>query len=235
MAEESALMARLTRALGTTTRDRPLADRLILALVQTLDVDGGSISIGFAPADRTTLAVTDPLAAHLEELTDLLREGPALEAFRTRTPVTGDLQQQGVRWPLLAQALDERDLAPLLFAVPMRPDGDVVGVITLYRAGSRDREPLELAAAQFLAGAIGVAIVGRFERRESSELLWAERDRINQATGMVVAQLAISPKDALALLRAHAYGQGATLAATADLVVTRRLDFRTTDPSGDVP
>jgi AmiR/NasT family two-component response regulator len=55
---------------------------------------------------------------------------------------------------------------------------------------------------------------------------WASRSQIHQATGMVVAQLRLSPEDALALLRAHAYAQDSTLAEIAASVVQkRRLDF----------
>ena len=36
---------------------------------------------------------------------------------------------------------------------------------------------------------------------------WSSRAGIHQATGMVIAQLGISPDDALAVLRAHAYAE----------------------------
>ena len=56
---------------------------------------------------------------------------------------------------------------------------------------------------------------------------WLSRDTIHQATGMVVAQLRVSPEDALAVLRAHAYGQQATLSEIASAVVDRRVKFST--------
>ncbi len=54
---------------------------------------------------------------------------------------------------------------------------------------------------------------------------WASRARIHQATGMVVARLHISPEDALALLRAHAYAHQSTLPEIAASIVERRLNF----------
>ena len=46
---------------------------------------------------------------------------------------------------------------------------------------------------------------------------------------MVIAQLGVAPDDAMALLRAHAFAQGATLSEVAALVVQRRLDFSAPD------
>ena len=112
----------------------------------------------------------------------------------------------------------------------MKLESGVLGVIQLYRLTERQVE-FDATGAQFLTNAIGVAILGRFERSESADLLWSTRDRINQASGMVVAQLRIPPADALALLRAHAYAQDSTLAEVADAVVNRELDFR--DPEGE--
>jgi hypothetical protein len=50
---------------------------------------------------------------------------------------------------------------------------------------------------------------------------------------MVVAQLSIAPNDALALLRAHAFAHGITVAEVSRRIVTRDLAF-TTHGTGDV-
>ena len=58
------------------------------------------------------------------------------------------------------------------------------------------------------------------------------RDRVSQATGMVVAQLKITPTDALALLRAHAFAHGTTVAEVSRGIIGRELDFAA-DRQGD--
>ena len=78
---------RLTRLLARTEPSQPLANRLIAALTPTLEMDGGAITIGYETAERSTLSVTDALAERVEELQDVLREGPSLDAFRTGRPV----------------------------------------------------------------------------------------------------------------------------------------------------
>lgn len=108
MSEQTRLMARLTGALANRDVAAPLADRLIGALVVTLDVDGGAVTIGYSAPDRITLCATDAVATRVEELQDLWRQGPSLDAFRTGEPVVLDLQAQGVRWPLLAQGMTEQ-------------------------------------------------------------------------------------------------------------------------------
>ena len=60
---------------------------------------------------------------------------------------------------------------------------------------------------------------------------WPARAKIHQATGMVIAQLKVSPDDALILIRAHAYAQGTTVAAVASALVERRLVFGLDDTS----
>jgi len=112
-----------------------------------------------------------------------------------------------------------------LFAVPMMPDRSVLGVVSLYRL-EVEGNPVDGRDAQFLVDAIGIAVLGGFDRSEPGDLVWTARDRVNQATGMVVAQLRIAPEDALALLRAHAFAHGATLVEVAGRVVSRELDFR---------
>ena len=218
-------MVRLTRLLAGTEPSRPLADRLIAALTATLEMDGGAITIGYATAERSTLAATDPLAERIEELQDVLREGPSLEAFRTGWPVAEGPARQQSRWPTLSQSLSEGHEAILLYAVPMMPDSRLLGVVSTYRHMGAPLD-FDRDGAQFLADAIGVAILGRVGAAESADLVWSTRDRVHQATGMVVAQLRVPPADALALLRAHAFADDVTLAEVADDVVTRRLDFR---------
>jgi hypothetical protein len=218
-------MGRLTRLLARAEPSQPLADRLIAALTPTLDMDGGAITIGYESAKRSTLAVTDPLAERIEELQDVLREGPSLDAFHAGRPVAEGPAGQQSRWPTLSQSLSERHGAILLYAVPMMPDSRVLGVVSMYRHTGAPVD-FDRAGAQFLADAIGVAILGGFEQTDSTDLMWSTRDRVHQATGMVVAQLRIPPADALALLRAHAFADGVTLADAADDVVNRRLDFR---------
>jgi hypothetical protein len=178
--------------------------------------------MGFSRTDRTVMAASDPLAERLEELQDVLREGPALDAFRTAGPVIADSTEVRRRWPLLGQSFEAR--TPAVWCFPMRPYARVLGVVSVYRGDERPAR-LDTEESSFLVNSIAVAILGGIERSDGSELMWSARDVIDHATGMVVAQLAISPTDAVALLRAHAFAHESSLSEVSESVVTRRLSF----------
>ena len=214
MTQQAALLSALTRSLVSGDETLPLADRLVGAVCHVLAARGGSLSVGYRPEDRTVLAATDPTATRIEEFQDVLREGPSLEAFTTGSPVAVPLREQEVRWPNLHRSLHEHGDRVRLMAVPMRPDGAVVGVLALHRS-RHDPVDVRIGDAQFLADATGVALLGRLADQDADDELWLTRDRVNQATGMVVAQLRLPPVDALAVLRAHAFAQGASVAAVA--------------------
>jgi hypothetical protein len=220
--QDVALLSRLTSMLAETPVHVPLSDRLLHAFVQLMEVDGGAITIGFSKEERTVLAVHGALGDRIEELEDVLREGPALDAFRNRAHVIADPEMASVAWPLLSQSLAPE--SPAMAAYPMIPHAEVLGVVSTYQLG-RQQAALGPGEAAFLANIIGVTIVGRFERSDTTDLVWSARDRIDHAVGMVVVQLRIAPTDALALLRAHAFAHTLSMSEVADAVVERGLDF----------
>lgn len=234
MDEQAGLLHRLTQVVAATTPGAPLTHRLCLALAEIAGLDGGSMTIGYAAPSRTTLCATDDVAERIEELQDIAREGPALDAHRLGAVVDVQASEIERRWPLLAQSLAEGLPAGRLVAAPMKPDTHVLGVLTLHGAAGAGLavSPEEI---QFLANAIGIAVLGGFERSEGTDDLWSTRDLVNQATGMVVAQLGVAPSDAIAVLRAHAFAHDSTLADIAAEVIARSLNFQppTTEEATD--
>ena len=232
MENRPVLLGQLTRVLAATPAKSPLPLRLCIAFTEIIDAQGAAITIGFNAPDRATLCATDSLADRAEDSQDTLREGPSLDAFRTRTPVCGlSHAEQVARWPMLSQALDRPSQQVLLHAFPMRPDSEVLGVLSAYQTHGRGLSR-SCEDAQFLADAIGVAVLGRMDSADDEDQVWTARDRVSQATGMVVAQLKIAPPDALALLRAHAFAHGTTVSEVSRGVLTRQLDF-TTEEAGE--
>jgi hypothetical protein len=227
MDERASLLSHLTRVAAGAAQG-PLALRLCLALDQILGMDGSSLAVGYETGTRTIHAATDERAAQVEDLQDVLREGPGLDAHRLGRPVVVEAADLTDRWPLLGQALAQARRLSCLLAVPVRPDDEILGVITM-RGPVSSVQSLDLAQVQFLADAIGVAVLGGLEHAEPADSLWSVRDKVNQATGMVVAQLGIPPGDALAVLRAHAFADDASLDAIAAAVLARELVFSSPD------
>src|ERR1700712_1943794 len=110
MEERAELLGRLTQVMATTAPDAPLTHRLCRSLVEIAGLDGGSMSIGYSAPARTTLCVTDPVAERIEELQDLSREGPGLDAHRERRVVEVRVPEIAARWPIFAQAFASRSV-----------------------------------------------------------------------------------------------------------------------------
>jgi transcriptional regulator with GAF, ATPase, and Fis domain len=226
--DRAELLARLASAVASAPEHENHTWRMCEAARRILGADGASITMENASANRITLCATDDVAAKLENLHDVLGEGPATQAYLTGTPVVVELEEGSSAWSMFVEEASRQTPAVTLFALPMRSGSGVLGVLSLYRSTPGDlSEPLEEAG--FLADALAAAVLE--DTADGSDLAdggsWSNRAEVHQATGMVVAQLAVSVRDALALLRAHAFALDRDLSEVAHAVVTRQLVFRT--------
>ncbi len=226
--------------LAAGPRGEPLPLRLVRACTIILGADGGAITLANTRPERMTLCVTDDVAARLEDLQDVLGEGPGAQAYLEDEIVVLHLGDDRVRlWPRFTEAARDMLGELSLHAVPIRPGRNVLGVLSVY---GRTRRPLtrDEQTTQLLVNAVGVALIDDAEEMANQDNPladgpWSARDQIHQATGMVIAQLGVGPEDAVAMLRAHAYAHELTLAEISEQVLTRRLDFSTVDSEGGQP
>jgi hypothetical protein len=212
----------------------PLPSRLCTSAAQLLGCDGGAITMAYTRVERVTLCTTDDPARVLEEAQDVTGQGPGPDAFSTGSYSRldlGDTGGQDPRWPLLASGTLAALAPVVVHALPMVHGTHVLGVLTLYQRGHHGR--VDLDAAVVVTQMVGAALLADGpSQHELGQGPWAERAEVHQATGMVVAQLHIPERDALALLRAHAYSHGHSVADSAHAVITRRLVFSSTPGAG---
>ena len=234
MSDSYGALTRLARAIAAESVDSPLSLRMCQACAGILGMDGGSLTLAYADEERVTLCATDEWSARLEDLQEVIGEGPSYDAYQERLIhrllVDGALE---LRWPLLSDAIKDGLGRCAVYAIPIKPGPQTMGVATFYQ---HEVSPMLIdeVEAQVLIDAVGVALVkdpdvlddDSHARAES----WNSRAQVHQATGMVMAQLSISSDDSIALLRAHAYAHRQSLAGTSADIIARRLDFRTTDP-----
>ena len=237
MRDKASVLTDLARAVAAQERQLPLPERLCHAAGTIMGARGVSLTIAYTAPHRVTLCSTDDGAARLEDLQDVLGQGPGPTAYRTGRQirvVVGDPGTSGdARWTQFDAAVLDAFGAVRITAIPIHPDGEVLGVLTCHQpADSAPR--LGEDTAQFLADAIGVALL-KDPDQLATDLSgpWSSRAQIHQATGMVVAQLGISPDEALALLRAHAFAYTWSLAQVAASVVAGELNFTEPDPETD--
>jgi len=231
MSDRGDLLARLTAAVARPSAAIPLGERVCTAYRDLAGASGAALTIWYSEPHRVTLAATDAAAARMEDLQDVIGEGPGHAAWSSGGIEVGTVpdERSEARWPVFIEAAEEVLDHVVIHAVPMRPWERSFGIATLYQLPDPPPDLL-LDAEQlgFLANAVGAALIRDASATDESEGAgpWASRAQVHQATGMVVAQLRIGPEDALALLRAHAYAQESTLAEIAASVVQhRRLDF----------
>jgi len=230
MTGQDTLVARLSRAVRAFGEDHPLTWRACHAINDLLGADGASIAIENSSVARVTLCATDKTAGLLENLQDVLEEGPCRDAFASGCPNQTVLDRgAAARWPHFAPAA-EKVVGPngVLWSIPMRAGGTVIGAISLHRLAPG---PLAVPTgdAQVLADAVAAMLLRdplaftAFSR--PGEGGWSARSLVQQAAGVVAGQLQISIGDALAILRSYAFTTESQLRDVARSVVDRTLDL----------
>lgn len=231
MTHHAWLVTRLTQAITRLGADRPLTWRACHAVRDLLAADGASITLKCSGPAWVTVCSTDKIAELLENLQDVLGEGPCRDAFDSGRPVETLIDEMAAaRWPqFIPAAGNVVGHDGVLWSLPMRSAGKLIGAISLYR---RVRGTLLLPAgtAQVLADAVAGELLTDPDvfamftgLREGSG--WWPRAVVQQAAGLIAGQFGVSVSDALAVLRSRAFAADVQLRDIAKQVVDRKLDL----------
>ena len=211
-----------------------LLDRLCTACAQALPVEGVAISM-MAHVDRPIVrSASDERVTRLEELQFTLGEGPGLAAYLRGEPAWHpDLLQLDHHWPVFAAEAAALVLSAgwqirSVVALPIHLGREPLGVVDLYRRHSGQVDPQLIAQARIAVDAVAVALMAATAAAGDQAPPWlppAETDEVSvdQAVGMVMAQLDLDPEQALALMRGHAFSHGLMLGEVTAAVVAREL------------
>lgn len=219
-----------------------LLDRLCSACRRVLGVEGVGVCVMAVSSRPLADGATDKRISRLEDLQFTLGEGPALSAFAEGAPMSdGDLLATRSRWPLFAHqaaALIQTQDWPIraLHAFPIRLRRVPLGVLDVYVRDPGEL-PLSLEAPTLTAArsVASVLIEASESYRSGRDADWqggtsADQALVDQAIGMVMAQMDTDAETALARLRAHAFAEGRSLGMIAEAVVARRLRFARETP-----
>jgi hypothetical protein len=219
--------ARFASLLATLDPDDPVLERFCTAGQLMLDADGAAITLSYGTANRHTISSSSPLALMIEDAQEVTGEGPGFDAQRSGAVVAGTFGTLGsTPWPLLEDAIAALEFSGTILALPIRVQGSSLGILVAHRLLTSLTFDDETAA--FLGSSLGAALLDELRPDELERELtddWPTKAVVHQATGMVMAQLAVSPVDGLALMRAHAYSEGVSLIETAVGVVDREIRF----------
>lgn len=228
MADRASLFMRLVSTVMDGPADRPLAWRVCAGVRELMDADGVSMTLDNPSAHRVTLCASDERSGELENLQDVLGEGPCRDAFSSQLPVsTGVDREAAGRWPNFIPAA-ERIVGPdgILWSVPMHSDGEVIGTLSFHRlSGTVPAETMD--AAQILADGAAMLLLNdpAAKSQDPGAAGWAARAVVHRAVGKLMVQLGLGPDDALAVLRSRAFTADAQLAQIAQNVLDGTLDL----------
>lgn len=246
MNSEARVRAALGVAIGGAEAGLAAADRLCLACVEMLGVDGAAISLMHAGSTQGTFGSSSALSRQLDEFQFTFGEGPCMDSVSQARPVlVADFQDPDEqRWPAYAGAVLDVGVRAV-YALPVAVSASYVGALDFFRAAPGPLTGAELAggllaarlAALPLLDLIG-ARAGAMRDAEAgdgwSQLESLERVEVYQATGMVMGQLGVGPTEALIRLRAHAFAHEMTASQVAWAIVSRGLTLEIDEP-GDGP
>jgi hypothetical protein len=194
-----------------------------------LGVTGAGAFLASGTADRVptpTWGDDDPAGRRLADLQFTTGEGPAVDVIRAGVavfaPDLADLSE--VRWPAFtaeALALDVR----AVFAFALHLGVIRVGALVLHQHRPGVLSALATADAMAFADAATSSILSDAVAPEMDDGPSNQQMVVFQASGMISVQLGVDPADALARLRAYAYGNNQMTSQTAEDVVARRLRF----------
>lgn len=202
-------------------------------------MSGAGIMLMSGEVPRGSLCTTDNVSALIEQLQDVLGEGPCVDAYRQEQPVLEPdlLDPISPRWVAFAGPAVEAGVRAV-FGFPLQVGSVRLGALNLYRdrpgqlTGDQHADALVLAdvAAQAVLLLQSKAPLGTLaaELESGADFQYV----VQQASGMVSVQLGVSVGQAHIRLRAYAFANDRSLAGVAESVVARTLRFDATNEQG---
>jgi hypothetical protein len=203
------------------------------ACVEVLEVTSAGISM-IDGGLRVPLGASDARAARAEALQTGLGEGPCLDATATSDPLVAPETAMAARWPMFHRELVSETPFRSVASIPLKSAQQRhFGALDLY---STDSEALlELNLVEISTGIADPMAGMLFDApRTVSEYgtvlpLWMNSRSVTQrmnvwiAVGILIEHAGLTNGDALATLRAYAYGHDVSLDEIADGITTQRL------------
>jgi hypothetical protein len=209
-----------------------LPSALVGACAEVLVVEGAGLSL--TQELRVPLSASSAVVATAERLQVTLGEGPCLSATDDGVPLVADLAALTTRWPVFGSELVRQTPFRSVASLPLRrPDGCLLGAVDLYSHDERGDAFADIPA-------LGLEVASLMSQYLTDTSTWLHGDggsgsveagtaldrRLNVwvAVGMVIARTAMTNVDALAVLRAYAFGHDLSLDDLAERVTTRDLE-----------
>ena len=203
--------------------------RLCTLCLEATGVAGVAISIAADDA-RSTVHATDEVSDRLEDLQDMLGEGPSVDSLESgRSVLVADLAATDGRWPGFTPAAAGEGVRAV-FVFPLRMGVAYIGTLALYRREAGLLDDDQFRDAWVLAEAATVLLMLSSSGDASLAASdWVLGDRslfrpdVHQAVGITMVQLDVGPREAFARICAHAFATSTPIGEVAVQIVARRF------------
>lgn len=228
---EAPLVGALAEFAGTLTGRYEVSEvlyRLAEHVMKILAVAGCGVSVTDEEGRLRPVTGVNELTTELEAVEEEHQEGPCVDAFqRGELVVVDDLAGQG-DWPGWSAEAARHGVGAVL-GVPLRAFDRTIGAMNIYATGARRWHKVEIQVAETLTNMAASYVANASEleqsRRTAEQLQEALDSRviIEQAKGVLAAEMHLSVERAFEILRRHSQRHGVSLRTVADAVVNLEL------------
>jgi hypothetical protein len=228
------LTSRLTEAIDDLNSFASRESELWRPFLRQLPIAGASLCTLVEFVGLETVSASSRQAARLDELQFDLGESTCWEAMRTATSVhEPDIRgHPNSAWPAFSAVVHGEDIGAI-FAFPLVFGFLRLGAIDLYTEEASSLSKVQEDEAILLTGVASRLILSRAlqladgDGNPEAEPKYSRRV-IQQATGMVLAQLGVTAADALLVIQGHAFATDQSMNEVANRIVARQLNSSVT-------
>src|SRR3954454_3674667 len=214
--------------------------RLAEAVAAVLPVDGAGLSL-FDREFRVPLGASGEAAGEAERLQFTQGQGPCLAAGRQRRVLACERADLTAEWPSFAAELFARTPYRAVLTLPLTITSATSGALDLFFIDDPRMRAVGLSdaarVAEEIVGCLSrVTVAAGLAATEDVDLPWlaspaaGARTVVWLAVGVVQVRFNLSAENALALLRAHAFGSGRLLDDAAAAIVNGTLPIEELRP-----
>ncbi|MFJ9538188.1 GAF and ANTAR domain-containing protein [Streptomyces sp. NPDC101225] len=211
----------LTRLSGWSLQRGAPMPLFMSGVAEACGTRSAAVTLTGAAPDQLALAASDEPARAAQELEFLLGEGPARDATSEHRPVLADGTELLDRYPGYGPALAELGIGAVA-AVPLSLSGTCFGALAVF-------DPVQGVTNADTFGGVAEALTrSMILGPDSDPDLYGATDmraEVHQAAGMVSVHLECPVADALQLIKAHAFAEGASAHAIAERILSGQLRF----------
>ena len=209
-----------------------LAMQLAMACVDVLPIDGAGISVFSSRTFRAPIGASNAGVAAAERLQFTAGEGPCLSAHASGDAVAASEADMEMRWPIFHAELVSATPFRAIASFPLKDGMYGLGALDLYFRTPSDLDYLQWEEAGAVADLVAHTLAEQpYRATLSGEPApdWLgttgadDRTMVSIAMGMLTVAADLNFTDALAVLRAHAFGSGRTVDDVSADVVHRTL------------